>query len=454
MISRREALVTGLGAAAGTVLAGCGVSAGATPRRRRVVVVGAGLAGLGAARVLKGRGIDVVLLEARERIGGRVHTVERFGTKIDLGASWIHDSRGNPLTEVARRAGLQTVPTDYEAVLARFAGGEPVGAGQLERVLATYESIQSSLYRRARRSPRSPLAPALQAELSRRRLSTGDREVLDWVLGVEIPLDLAAEPGALSLDGYYEGETWKGGPDLMIRGGASQLVEAVASGLEARTGVEVKTVSRDGRGVRVVTASGETIAADGCVVTVPLGVLKAQSIRFDPPLPARQRRAISGIGFGLLEKTFLSYGSAWWPQDIQSLGTVGEPLARTVAAFELARVTGTPLAVGFTGGSWAAELERAGTTSEEVVRSLRSGFGDQATPQETLSTAWRSDPFARGTYSHLAPGTDASWRTVLGRPAGRLVLAGEHTSVARPSTMDGAWLAGQAAARRLASSLG
>ena len=452
MLTRREAIAAGA-AVAGAALAGCAPGAGAS-RRRQVVVIGAGMAGLGAARVLAERGFGVVLLEARDRIGGRVHTVERFGTRIDLGASWIHDSRGNPLTEVARQAGLQTVPTDYEAVLARFESGEAVTAGQLERALATYESIQSSLYRRARRSPRSPLAPALRAELSRRRISPVDRKVLDWILGVEIPLDLAAGPSALSLDGYYEGEAWNGGPDLMIRGGASQLIDALASGLEPRTGVEVRAVSRDRRGVRVTTASGETITADGCVVTVPLGVLKEGAIRFDPPLPARQRRAISGIGFGLLEKTFLSYGSAWWPQDVQSLGTVGEALTRTVAAFELARVTGTPLAVGFTGGSWAAGLEKAGTTSEEVVRSLRAGFGDQAKPNGTLSTAWRSDPFARGTYSHLAPGTDSSWRTVLGRRVGRLILAGEHTSIARPSTMDGAWLAGRHAARRLADSLG
>lgn len=455
MISRRQALIAALAGAGGAALSGCGSRAAATARRRRrVVVIGAGMAGLGAARVLNDRGVDVVLLEARERIGGRVHTVERFGTQIDLGAAWIHDSRGNPLTEVARRAGLETVPTDYEAVLAHFAGGEAVSADQLGSAFAAYESIQDSLYRRARRSPRSSLAPALRAELARKSLSAADRQVLDWILGVEIPLDLAAEPARLSLDGYYEGETWKGGPDLLIRGGAAQLAQAVAAGLKPRTGVEVKAVARDGRRVRVTTASGEQIAADGCIVTVPLGVLKAQAIRFDPPLPARQRRAIAGVGYGLLEKTFLSYDEAWWPGTAQVLGTADAPLAQTVAALTLERLTGTPLAVGFTGGGWAERLEAAGTTTDAVVGSLRSGFGDRAAPSGAYSTAWKSDPFARGSYSHLAPGTDASWRAVLGRPAGRVILAGEHTSITRPSTMDGAWLAGQKAARRLASMLG
>ncbi len=449
MISRREALLAGL-AGAGTALAGCGGRAGAiTGKRRRVVVIGAGMAGLGAARVLKDRDVEVILLEARDRIGGRVHTVERFGTKIDLGASWIHDSRGNPLTEVARRAGLETVPTDYQAVLARFAGGEPVSAAQLERVFGAYDSIQSSLYRRARRSPRSPLAPALRAEISRRSLSASDRNVLDWILGIEIPLDLAADADRLSLDGYYEGESWSGGPDLLVRGGAGQLVDAVAAGLQPRTGTEVTSIRSRSNGVSVITASGETVAADGCVVTVPLGVLKAGAIRFDPPLPAGHRRAITRVGFGLLEKTFLSYGESWWQRDAEVLGTVGAPPSRAVATFILSRMTGTPLAVGFTGGSWARALERSGSATDAVVQSLRAGFGDRAAPAESLSTAWQADRFARGSYSSLAPGAAAADRSVMGRPAGRVILAGEHTSIARPSTMDGAWLAGQRAATRL-----
>lgn len=438
--------------AAGTAVAGCATGAGAASRRR-AIVVGAGLAGIGAAQTLQDRGFEVVLLEARDRIGGRVWTVDRFRTKIDLGASWIHDSRGNPLTEVARRAGLQTVPTEYDRVKLRYPGEREVADSQLERLMETRDSVISSLYRRARRQPGGSLAPALRSELARRSLTAADRQVLDWLLGVEIPLDLGTDPGDLSLDGFYEGETWSGGPDLMIRGGASGLVDALARGIEARTGAQVTAVRRSGSGVEVRLAGGESLSADGCVVTVPLGVLKQGSVRFDPPLPSKTRRAISKVGFGLLEKSFLSYERAWWPGGVTQLGTVGQPLAKTVSAFPLEQVSGKPILCAFTGGAWAQQLERAGSSTATVTEQLEAGFGAAVTPAGSLSTEWHSDPFARGSYSHLPPGTTASARADLGRLAGRVILAGEHTSIARPSTMDGAWIAGQKAARRLASAI-
>ncbi|MCX6390376.1 MAG: FAD-dependent oxidoreductase, partial [Solirubrobacterales bacterium] len=119
-LSRREALaLTAVGT--GALLVGC--SQTQTAPKRRVIVVGAGLAGLGAASALKEQGYEPIVLEARDRIGGRVRTIDHFGTKLDLGAAWIHDSKTNPLTGVAQKAGLQTVATDYDLVELRTGDG-------------------------------------------------------------------------------------------------------------------------------------------------------------------------------------------------------------------------------------------------------------------------------------------------------------------------------------------
>ena len=452
-LSRREALAVAA-AATGALAAGCADNAPATGRKR-VIVVGAGIAGLGAAATLRERGFDVTVLEARDRIGGRVNSVERFGTTIDLGAAWIHDSRGNPLTVIAKAAGLETVVTDYDRVMLRSAGQKPVSSVITERAMAARDRIIDSLYSQAENYPRSNLAPALAREIRKQGLSGTSAEALNWLLGVEFPLDLGAAPPQLSLGGFNEGEEYDGGPDLLIKGGASQLINKIAEGTKVETGAEVTSIKLSGSSVEVRTRSGSVVRADGCVVTIPLGVLKAGGVRFDPPLPAASRRAISRIGFGLLDKVFLSYGSSWWPEAINQLGTVGEPLANTISVFPLSRLTGTPLAVGITGGPYAAGLEKAGSSAmtAAVIERLRAGFGTAATPVAREQTNWRKDPFSRGSYSYLGPNSSYGDRVALGKLNRRLILAGEHTSIERPATMDGAWLAGKAAARRLATEL-
>ena len=452
-LSRREALALAA-AATGALVTGCADSAPATGRKR-IVVVGAGLAGLGAAATLRERGFDVTVLEARDRIGGRVNSVERFGTTIDLGAAWIHDSRGNPLTAVAKAAGLTTVATDYDRVVLRSTGQKQVSEAITEKAMAARDRIIDSLYSQADNHPRSNLAPALAREIRKQRLSGPGAQALNWLLGVEVPLDLGASAPQLSLEGFSEGDEWDGGPDLLIKGGASQLVNKIAEGTKVETGVEVRSIKVGRSSVEVRTRSGSVVRADGCVVTVPLGVLKAGGVRFDPPLPAASRRAISRIGFGLLDKVFLAYDQSWWPEAANQLGTVGEPPTNTISVFPLSRLTGTPLAVGITGGPYAAGLEKAGPNAmtTAVVERLRSGFGETAMPAASEQTNWRAERFTRGAYSYLGPGASYADRVALGKLGSRLILAGEHTSLDRPATMDGAWQAGKTAARRMAGQL-
>ena len=420
------------------------------------MVIGAGMAGLGAARVLQEEGVEVIVIEARGRIGGRVHTVGRFGTEIDLGASWIHDSRGNPLTGIARKAGLETVQTDYDRVDLRRGGGGRVGERTLERAVAAWEAIRSELYRMSWRRGDRPLGPNLRAMIDAKVRSGVDRAVLEWLCGVEVPLDWAADPGEISIEGFGEGTSYRGGPDLLIRGGAGQLATWLARGIAVRKGDPVREVVHSGRGVRLTLASGRVIRADGCVVTVPLGVLKAGKVRFEPALPPGHRRAIRQLGFGLLDKTFLSYGSRWWDGNPTQIATVGFGVGRTISAFDFEEVTGRPLLCGFTGAGFARRLEGRGPTraTPAVIDRLRQGFGRDAVPEGSISTRWAADRFARGSYSFLAVGSTGRDRAVLASPVGRVILAGEHTSTDRPATMDGALMAGRRAANRLLARLG
>ncbi|MFM8519580.1 MAG: flavin monoamine oxidase family protein, partial [Solirubrobacterales bacterium] len=407
-LTRRGLLGT---AAAGTVAlaVGFGIPKVQGTNRRRVVVVGAGMAGLGAARMLLDRGFEVRVIEARDRIGGRVHTVGRFGAEIDLGASWIHDSRGNPLTEIAKEAGLETVPTDYDRVALRRASGEAISGRALGRAASAWEGIRTELYRMSWREGNRPLGPTLRDMVDARVRAGVDRAALEWLCGVEVPLDWAADPGEISIVGFGEGTIYRGGPDLLIRGGAGQLISWLATGVAVKRGDPVREVSRSRRGVRVILASGEVLRADGCVVTVPLGVLKAGKVRFRPALPTGHRRAIRGLGFGLLDKTFLSYDSTWWDRDLTQIATAGFGISKAVSAFNFSQVSGEPLLCAFTGAGFARSLEDGGPAgaTPTVVRRLRQGFGSGANPGAATSTRWAKDRFARGSYSFLAVGSTA-----------------------------------------------
>lgn len=451
----RRVFVAGAAATGLAAATGCGGAAGRPGKR--VIVVGAGMAGLGAAAELRRAGVRPIVLEARDRIGGRVHTVEDLGAPVDLGAAWIHDSRGNPLTEVARREQLVTVPTDDEQVALRDPGGAAVPSTALEAAAGAQERIDEVLAAAAEEAdPEDALAPALRRARADADVPAAAAPTLDWLLGNAIPLDFAADVRELSVLGYDEGETYDGGDDLLLRRGAGALVASLGRGIDVRLRTPVREVLWRDDGVNVVTASGERIAADGCIVTIPLGVLKAGAVRFGPPLPGDARRAIRRLGFGLLDKVVLRYETPWWDAGA-TLGVVGAPVGETISVVDLGPVTGLPILVAFTGAAYARRLERLKDRAivDTVTRRLAAGFGRAAAePSGAMVTRWAADRWSRGSYSFLPPGASEDDRSALGARAGRLILAGEHTSVDRPSTMDGALLAGRRAAREMARVIG
>jgi len=451
-LSRREALaLTAVGT--GALLVGC--SQTQTASKGTVIVVGAGLAGLGAASVLKKQGYEPIVLEARDRIGGRVRTIDHFGTKLDLGAAWIHDSKTNPLTGVAQKAGLQTVATDYDLVELRTGDGANVSSDSVDQAATAKDQILDAVDAAADSSPDATLQSVIGPLINDQDLSDEQAAALNWLLGVEIPLDVGAGPNEVSVEGFSEGSNLGGGPDLMIRGGAFQLVEAIAAGTKVSLSTAVTAITQSADGASVRTSTGETITADGCIITLPLGVLKAGGVDFGRALDQRTKSAISRISVGLLDKVFANYQQRWWPSETAQLGVTGAPIARTMSFFPLSAVTDKPLGVGFLGGSWARRLEAAGEQAlvDAVVGRLSTGFGPNAETAQTLTTAWQSDPFSLGSYSYLGTEATLEERTAIGQLNGNVILAGEHTSINRPSTMDGAWLSGQMAARRLAQAL-
>lgn len=294
---------------------------------RRVAVIGAGVAGLAAAHCLGTQGRDCVVLEARDRIGGRVWTDRTSGVPIDLGASWIHGVRGNPLTRLARQVDADLVPTDDDNLVIRDADGRDLD----------------------------------------------HREVPDWFWDVVwTEHEFAADLDTLSPAALDEGEAF-GGPHVIFPGGYDQLLAGLSGDYEVRLSAPVTTIRHGGGGVDIAAAGRPPERFDAALVTVPLGVLKAGAIRFEPCLPARKRAAIDRLGMGLLNKVCLVFDQVFWDTGVDVFGYVGPERRRFAAWLNLAKHTGEPVLMAFNAGSTADALESVsdGEIAREAMTVLR-----------------------------------------------------------------------------------
>lgn len=320
-----------------------------------VAVIGAGAAGLAAAEQLHRRGRTVIVLEARDRIGGRVHTAD-IGLPVDLGASWIHGTDGDPVQAAASRLGLSTSETDYEAIELRGATRD------IDDLFNAASELEAGLSRAARQTPSASVADLLDEVTARAGRELRADEVR-YLVASQIEHELAADAADLVGHAFAEGDDVDG-PDLLLRNGHAPVLADLASDLpRVQLGAPVLRVNRSGTGVRVAT-DADTIDAAAAIVTVPLGVLKDGRPAFDPPLPAEKKAAIDRLGMGALEKCVLRFDEPFWDPDAHLLGRVGGE-GRWAEWLSLLPATGEAVVVGFNAGSIARDLAEA--TPDAVV---------------------------------------------------------------------------------------
>ncbi|CAK8988337.1 Probable polyamine oxidase 4 (AtPAO4) (Amine oxidase 2) [Durusdinium trenchii] len=483
---------------AGAMDAPAGTAEGSRPLR--IAVIGAGIAGLSAAKRLKERGlwrglasdVQVTLLEARDRLGGRIRTeVFGDGAAVDLGAAWVHGaSKQNPLLQMSKACGGKLVKTDWDNCILFEATGTTSESPEAKRLdeaeLEEVEELHTHLMKlfQAKQSADRKAAKKGEGEdqslmtslrgLSSKRFKGMDhldqrkRLLLLSQIAAETDQDYAATANELSSTWWDEDDEFPG-DHCLWKDGYVSLINYLAQGLDVRLGTPVVKIDFSVPShLTLHLSGGEQIDADYCICTLPLGVLKHHhESLFHPSLPDQNVDALRRLGVAAMEKVALRFEESFWEQMAPNVHCIyrmpTQEARRAPTALEasfcvsLKHVTGSNVLVVY----YVTDTARHMATLEEeklvpsTLALLQSMFPDMPEPLEVKRTTWDQDPFTCGAYSFNAVSCSSQHRLHLRSPVGlegcpkRVHFAGEATSDRFPSTVHGAYLEGRRAAQEV-----
>lgn len=423
-------------------------------KKQRVIVVGAGLAGLAAARALQADGFEVVVLEARNRSGGRLWTSDKWADMpLDLGASWIHGIEANPLTELADKAKAHRLETSYDRHVIYDIDGREL-AGAKERQLERLKTDLRQALRAAQDSDEDlSIREFVSAWAGKKDADKETTRLLDFIVSSEFEQEYAGSAARLSTHWFDSAQEYDG-EDVLFAEGFQVVVDYLVKDLNIQHNQVVKQITWGGGSVKILTNQG-MVSADKVLVTLPLGVLKAGRVEFVPALPKSTSQAIAQLEMGVLNKCYLRFAEVFWPKDVDWLESIPDKHGEWTEWVSFARVAGKPILLGFNAGARGREIEAWSDTQivADAMKTLRRIFGAGIPePVSYQITRWGSDPFALGSYSFNPVGVHPKLRRQLATPlANTLYFAGEATEHNYFGTAHGAYLTGIRAAKEIQS---
>jgi monoamine oxidase len=417
------------------------------------IVIGAGISGLAAARYLSDHGEDVLILEARDRIGGRIWTSGRWAdAPADMGASWIHGVTGNPITALATQAHAKTVVTDNNSTTYYLPGGSLATGAQVQAINGWTSKAASALSAYQNKgNVDASLRSVVQKAVGWNSLSDYNKALLGYDLN-DYEHEYSGSVDQMSAWEFDSDADLKGG-DVLFPQGYHQVTDLVAAGLSVQTGQAVRRVDWDSTGVTVTTDKA-IFQAGYVVVTLPLGVLQSGAVVFGPGLPAAKRTAISRLGMGVLNKCYLRFPTKFWP-DTDWLGYVPavDKYGQWAQWINFTRANGKPVLLGFNAADFGRTIESWSDTQivDSAMNTLRTIYGNGIpAPIDYQITRWASDPYALGSYSYHPIGSTPTMRDQLAAAVGdRVYFAGEATHRTSFATVHGGYLSGIRAAKEV-----
>jgi monoamine oxidase len=420
-----------------------------------VIVVGAGVAGLSAASHLRSAGRSVIVLEARDRTGGRIWTSREVpGMVADLGAQWLTDVDNNPVQRLADRHHIETIPAEIFLNVFYTVTGHRMSAKAGQELFGEFLALlaAAAAYREKRLRQGLPdisVKEGLDHELSKLPpLSRAQRIRFQFMVGFALETGIAASYADFSFDNVLNVLSESSGTNV-IPGGYDQIVDLLARDVDIRLQHVVQEIEY-GAGRASVETNRGTFTGRAVVVALPHAILQRGDVRFSPDLPAAKLASIKRIATGLTDKYWFKFPTAFWEKKTDFIGFMTETSKRWISWYNMKKYTGTPILVGFNRLQYARQLEDASDKDviDAAMAALTRIYGSSIPqPEGMVRSHWASERFSQGCVSYLPVGATPADRTELGQPVGkRLFFAGEATSADHAASVFGAFVTGRRAA--------
>jgi monoamine oxidase len=440
-ITRRDLFIASAGFAAAPLFAAPGLAA-PLPREADIVVIGAGAAGIAAARRIIAAGRKVIVVEAANEIGGRCLTDSTtFDVPVDRGARWLHNPDANPLVRLARALALEMVvaPVGQKIRIGR----RNARPGETEEFLAALVRTNRAIEDASRGKVDVACASALPKDLG------------DWAGTAEFVMGASATGKDLRdlsvIDKVRGGDR---GALIACRLGLGTMMGKLADQVPLTLSTPASRVEWSNRDVTVQTPAGK-IAARAAIVTVSTNVLASGAIKFDPDLPKRKLDAVQKLTLGSYDHIVLQLSGN--PLGLARDDAIIEQSTSNKTALLLANIGGSTVCSVDVGGSFGRDLSGQGEKAmiAFAMEWLTKLFGSEAgaAVKKSAATRWNAAPYVLGAMSAAVPGGEPS-RTILTEPMGAVFLAGEATHETLWGTVDGAWESGERAAEAALRKIG
>jgi monoamine oxidase len=417
---------------------------------KKIIILGAGISGITCARALKERGYEnITILEARNRVGGRINSLSYKGSALDLGATWIHGYENNPITPIAKKLNLGLFPTDDNSVMAL-----QEGIGSLPEVLVDgYEAAYENILELAQniRLPNKSRKEVIQT------INSGffENPIFLSMYSAGEEFDIGGDGSEISSVYFDTDGSFRGG-DVVIPKGYSSIIDYLKNGIDIRLNQVVSSVNRVGNGFKVIS-NGEPNMSDIVVCALPLGVLKSGNVIFSPEISTSKKNAIQKIGVGTVNKVILEYPNVFWDETKQYINYFSSTRGNFSYLINLKTYSPFNMLCGITTGNYSAEMDSKSDmyNKNQMHSILKSMYGNSIPdPINYFVTHWSTDPFSLGSYSFPKVGSEPFQYEELGKTEPpNLFFCGEHTNEAYRGTVHGAYLSGLRVADEIKNSI-